>query len=448
MSTSRYIYFQEIPLEPTEPGLPRPYYTGHARTEFLVAEAQRAVNEVGYSPDPNPNPTGRGIRPLPGSELPPVDVSGQYSRPPSSHITPTVATIATSSYGSEPSIRNSTRFSQNILSPPTGFIGLPEVSEGTIGSGGLGLNSYATDQIPTQPRSPPPHSTSPGSSSSFSPANPFASPPPQHPSLINTDVNEFGMYPAAGGAFSPRSSSLRNLGEQQPSSPVGMGGPRGGRFATFPVKTMGPRAQPGSPPPPQMPQPMDVRAPSLDIEGGNDSFSSSVAQALGHDWLASNGSPRPPMNAAQAKALEAGGVPADYASPPPQYSVTPDPSPPSTLSPYGAGQDRSTQPSTTTVSTTTPTPTVPEENEEEEDTSLAYITHDDEQASVSDESHGQGSRRVRFESSVNIPEDTHAGSSPQPSYQDHAAREQETHQQEGNEAQPTGVYSVLINECY
>ena len=36
---------QEIPLDVTQPGLPRPAYLGHARTEYLVAEAQRATQE-------------------------------------------------------------------------------------------------------------------------------------------------------------------------------------------------------------------------------------------------------------------------------------------------------------------------------------------------------------------------------------------------------------------
>lgn len=427
---SRYIYFQEIPLTPTEPGLPRPYYTGHAHTEFLVEEAQRAVNEVVYSPDPNPNPTVRGIRPLAGSELPPVDAAGQYSRRTSSQLTRTMGSVAPSSLGSTPeqSIRNSTRYSQSILSPPGGFIGLPEVSEGTIG--GPGLSPYiGPDQVPSQPRSPPPRGT--GSVVSFSQSNPFASPPPQHLQLIDTDVNEFGVYPSSGGPFSLRSSSLRNLEEQQPVSPVGLGGPRGGRFATVPVKAMGPRAQPGSlPPPSQMLPAMDVRAPSLDIENANDSFSSSVAEALGHDWLASNGSPKPPAtSAAHAKAMEAGRGSADYMSPPPQYSVTPEPVLLAS-SPHGGdiGSGGGVSPSSATVSMT---PTVPEENEEE-DTSLAYITHD-EQASVSSESHGHdGSRRVRFKSALDILEDKQAGTDAQPSGQEPAASEQGREQQEDN----------------
>jgi hypothetical protein len=46
-------YLQDISEEQTQPGLHRPLYQGHANTEFLVAEAHRAVNEVTLSTVPS-----------------------------------------------------------------------------------------------------------------------------------------------------------------------------------------------------------------------------------------------------------------------------------------------------------------------------------------------------------------------------------------------------------
>lgn len=41
---------QEIPQAPTQPGQPRAFYTGHEKTEKLIAEAQRCVSEVVFDP--------------------------------------------------------------------------------------------------------------------------------------------------------------------------------------------------------------------------------------------------------------------------------------------------------------------------------------------------------------------------------------------------------------
>lgn len=374
-------------MSPTQPGLPRPYYTGHARTDFLVSETQRGVSEVYFSQDPNPRATSIGIRPLPGSELPPV----QTFHTGSSQMSPSMIAMAPSSMGMtsssngstpDPSVRGSNRFSTSVLSPASGFVGLPEVSESTIG-GGFDFNPMSgNDQAPMHPRSPPPQMIN-GSVMSLSQSNPFATPVQQPIPLASNDVNEFGGYPATAAAFAPRTSSLRNLGDQQPGSPRGSG-----RFATFPVKAMGPRAQPGSGSTVPMSPTMDTRAPSLDIEPTEDSFSSSVAQALGTDWIRGGGS-NPSTPAAKSKAEEAASSPTgDYTSPPPQYSLTPEPP----LSVYGghAGTRTST------------TPTVQEE--EEEDGVLAYMTHESEDhTSVSSVEPPNGdSRRVRFESAADV----------------------------------------------
>ena len=387
-----YIIAQEIPLEPTEPGLPRPYYTGHARTELLVAEAQRAINDVVFSPEPNRNSGVRGIRMLPGSELPPLPQGQIISRPASTQVTGGSVGSSTP----DQSVRNSVRYSQSVASPPGTFIGLPEVGENT---GSLGFSPYmGPEHVPALSRSP-----SPGSAMSvvtLSQTNPFASPPMQNRqlSMSNSDVSEFGAYPASGGQFAPRTSSLRNMGgDSQPSSPVA-GGPRG-KFATFPVKMTGPRAQPGAPPGQQYPShTLDTRAPSLDIDGSSDDFSASVAQALGHRWSEPGvGAPSTPgtiaPNAQSKKAMEAhehsGSM--DYTSPPPQYSLTVD-------TPTSPGMLR------TTSAGTISTPTVPEEDESDQgDTGLAYMGTTDDDASAApasdDRRRSSVDRRVKFEGS-------------------------------------------------
>ncbi|EMD40862.1 hypothetical protein CERSUDRAFT_71120 [Gelatoporia subvermispora B] len=49
------LVIQEVPIESTEPGLPRAIYSGYAQTEYLVSEAQRRINQVAFSPDPIPD---------------------------------------------------------------------------------------------------------------------------------------------------------------------------------------------------------------------------------------------------------------------------------------------------------------------------------------------------------------------------------------------------------
>ncbi|PWN23904.1 hypothetical protein BCV69DRAFT_296213 [Microstroma glucosiphilum] len=52
---------EEIPLDTTAPGVTRKHYTGHARTDQLLAEANRCISDVGFAPSgqsagrPRPN---------------------------------------------------------------------------------------------------------------------------------------------------------------------------------------------------------------------------------------------------------------------------------------------------------------------------------------------------------------------------------------------------------
>ncbi|KII85674.1 hypothetical protein PLICRDRAFT_56887 [Plicaturopsis crispa FD-325 SS-3] len=77
----------EIPQDQTEPGLPRSYYSGHARTESLAAEAQRSIGEVTFSgtlPDSSPDKQqgGQGAPAFPeGTVSSGYDTAGSMSYP-------------------------------------------------------------------------------------------------------------------------------------------------------------------------------------------------------------------------------------------------------------------------------------------------------------------------------------------------------------------------------
>lgn len=225
-------------MEQTQPGMPRPYYSGYARTEFLVAEAARAVSEIMYSPEPDPNATQRSIRQLPGVELPPVPSPSQQRRM-------SVASGSGSAFGQAPGTPIQQGY--GMTSPaPGGYPGLPQVDES-----GFSVSPFMS--------SDPPRSLLPLATDEF---GSFSSPPSQQPSSFSAAEKEK------------------------------VASPRGGRFATFPIKALGPRPPPASTPgsgistnPYISSPPMrdGDRVPSIEIDRNNDeSFSSSVAQALGH----------------------------------------------------------------------------------------------------------------------------------------------------------------------
>ncbi|CDO70616.1 hypothetical protein BN946_scf184748.g13 [Trametes cinnabarina] len=337
----------EIPTAPTEPGLPRPYYTGHARTEFLVAEAARTIAEVVYSPDPNPNPSHRSIRPLPGSELPAVPSPFQRRMSAASVNGPPGFPIPTS--------------------PPGTYMGLPQVEES-----GFNIQGFMS---PDQPHSP------------------LSQNPP---------VNEFGTY--AGGPVSPQVNSLGAIDRDKASSP------RGGRFATFPVKAAGPRPPPGATggssisTNPYIAPPLrdGDRAPSLDIDRNDESFSSSIAQALGGKIDIDNDTSQTQGASGSSSRFSAPSVPPPqdvkgpdfapqrYSPPPPMYTPASSngnklpagaapPNPPSSLQAIAHDtQAAGSRPSSTA-----------------EDVGLAYMSGD--RADESNESTSEsGDRRVRF----------------------------------------------------
>ena len=327
--------------------MPRPYYTGHARTEFLVAEAARSVSEVQYSSEPNSDPSHRTIRPLPGNELSPVPSPSQRG-------------LGT----------NGNPYVQMPNSPPQPgqVLGLPQVEES-----GFSIPQFG--------------------SSEQSPINPPVS-----------SVNEFGTL---SGPPPNQSSSFNGMPD-----PNRLSGPRGGRFATFPVKAQGPRPPPGpgsstfastNPYINAPPMNEETRAPSLDIQRNEESFSSSVALALGDFSMdgPSGSQPGsstgrvaiPPPTHAQRKSVEAAGDFGQqrYSPPPPMYTpshnqglpVGAAPSqPPSAMYSDLAAHDTQRQPDSRPLSSL--------HNDEDE---LAYMSS---RGNESSESLSEPGRKVHF----------------------------------------------------
>lgn len=301
----------------------------------------------------------------------------------------------------DPTTRNSNgnRFSQVILSPTgTSYIGLPEI--GTTGPG-LGMAPmFDPSGSPYQlPRSPPPGSVA----TAADPYDPYAT-LVQQPPYAKPD--EFGMQPPS--SFTPRTSSLRNLNEvSAPPSPIG---PRGGRFATFPVKgaaaaTAQPVASGSSFSSPRL----DDRVPSVEIERPDGSFSSSVAEALGEQWTGDeHPAPAPTGKGYEAKMYA---LNRDYSPPPPQYSAVPDVplgtivEQPTGTEGHGSRQATETQSERSEDPFRDDRPSIAED-EDEEESALAYMSPPQEnQVSLpSESSHGHDNRRVRFDSLHDEPE--------------------------------------------
>ncbi|OCH90047.1 hypothetical protein OBBRIDRAFT_835329 [Obba rivulosa] len=281
----------DISVGTTEPDLPRTSYTGHARTEHLVAEAQRSINEVVFSIDPNPNPSQHSIRSTSGSNLPSVSPSLQGDQPfrhsfvedsrRNSSVLQAYADRAnTSAIGQE------SRLSQG----PSDHSGLPQVQE----------------------------------SSSLSSPSPTDS--AQHPTTSALhDIDEFGICPPGSNAH--RSSSMRDLGKKA-------GSPMDDWFAIFPAKVAGPRQPPGASSS-SRPSSSICTSPSvhggeerwlLDVDPPKDLFSTIIAGALGGQWPVENSSTAGPSTSvarAGSQSGKADGVKtssASYESPPPMYT--------------------------------------------------------------------------------------------------------------------------------
>lgn len=255
----------EIPLDTTEPGLPRSVYQGHSNTEALVADARRALTNVVFSHEPNPNRLPN-LRYSP--ELPGIPFAHRHSQ---------------LSYGGDTSRRTS-------MSPSSISMPMPSTDETSRLSQIL---RSPTTQFPQPSLYPPPRQQSLSYEQLQSPT-----PPP------GSEAAEFGVLP---DPFSPST------------------GPQGGRFATFPVKAVGPR-----PPPPRSSQLYGThgagvdRPPSLDLDRPSDSFSSSVADALGQEFEFEKGGLKSSSSGAGPVDEKRGSMSSQrrsYSPPPPQYSA-------------------------------------------------------------------------------------------------------------------------------
>ncbi|GBE84463.1 hypothetical protein SCP_0604420 [Sparassis crispa] len=353
------LVIEEIPLETTEPGLPRAYYQGRSRTGSLIAEAQTAVSSVQFPSDPyqqtlteyrtsgNSLSEQSPILPPPQRrqpammDNPPVGGIGSPPLHPMSMPLPT----------DRPRSTTSSRLSQGPISPTnTGFSGYPPGPQG----------NFSADS----PVSPSPHM-------------------PQ-PDIYPSVTNEFGAI--APGQFSARSSSVRNPDERERA-----GGPRGARFATFPTKVGGPRS-------PHAPPQEGDRPPSLDVNAPEDDFSSSVAAALSQQWQldgearrASMSTRKPPPHVKSDDYSHS-----TYTSPPPLYSphdLPPGAAPPQ--SQYGGTWN------SPVIAPHEADPSLPpprEGAEEESYVGLAYMSGQHIGSEPSLAGVDRGDKRVKFES--------------------------------------------------
>lgn len=268
-----------------------------------------------------------------------------------------------------------------------------------------------SDKYPQAPQSPPPGSILSSNTDPYVPTSYMPS-VPQTPVSQGGEVSEFGLYP---GQFAPRSSSLRN----EPPSTGMPAGPRDSRFGTFPLKnTGGPR-----PPPSQtsssslgnMPPRLDDRVPSVELDRAelNDSFESSIAEALGQQWTpGSRPSSAAPVQGGKMYEATMHVRNRDYSPPPPQYSATLGDS----LAPLQEDLH-----STVSQSTTSSNPFGDERRSRadlEEEAELAYMSaHREERNSLpSSSGHSHEDRRVRFGGQETIDEAVEEVT-PQPSRQ-------------------------------
>ena len=173
-----------------------------------------------------------------------------------------------------------------VPSPSIGYPGLPQVEEG-----GFSIQQFIAQE--------------PSSNS---------------PVLTTPSVNEFGTYSSPPVSNQPSTISVVDR-----TTP----GPRGGRFATFPVKAAGPRPPPSTNPYVSAPPMRDGdRVPSIEIDRKNDeSFASSVANALNQYSLdgpsdsAGPSSGIQPPHVAPARDVKSGDFgPQRYSPPPPMYT--------------------------------------------------------------------------------------------------------------------------------
>ena len=237
-------------MDKTQPGFPRPSYTGNARTEWLVGEAQRICQSVTFS-EGHTALVFATTRPVSMTHASPSPQAAGFQQP----IPPGSPAPSTAQPSVAPGQDMGSDFRKLSFGPEfsAASLSLPYIQPGFSGA-----------QYPQQAGTPGIHQPQQY---------------PTYPMQAQTihEVNEFGTY-NAGNQFPARPSSV---GPGGPSYQGGMGGPQGPRFATVGSRPVYPGLLPE----------MGDRPPSLDIAQSQDSFSSSVAQALAQDLKAGPSSP-------------------------------------------------------------------------------------------------------------------------------------------------------------
>ena len=311
-----------VPTEKTQPGLPRAHYSDHSQVEPLVVEAERELHKISFI-----SQVGDGAL-QPSDEYRIGDIPGL---PPPSPSSPVRSALA-----SPPQPYASSTLPSNSSNSPYEFGDFGEYNPYAQ------PQTYAPGQRTRLPPSDQPPSMSPTRSS------PLAPPPPQ-----------------GGSGFTPG---------HQPN--LSQGSIRLGSGFT-----------PGYPPPTTAPALHSIHSSNNSGSGfmpehkpsTNDTFSSSVAQALGDNWdLDENGRRRPPR-------LSVEGPPPSYAT----NSFSSPTSPNLPRPPYLVGRK--------------PVPThIPETSDEDDGVGLSYLNddvpsrHSDEKR-LSDGGSGlQDDRKVRW----------------------------------------------------
>ncbi|TFY52727.1 hypothetical protein EVJ58_g9852, partial [Rhodofomes roseus] len=263
----------EIPLDRTEPGLPRAYYNGHSNTEDNVTDARRALSAVGLFTEPLVDPAN----PYGSSDLASLPPTQYGFQPPGSQM------------------GDVSRRTSMVLTMPAGETNLSDTAS-------------TNGQMPRSPLA----GGYGGSGLPLAPSSPFMAPSRQSLSYVD-NINpaaEFGIL--AQEPHSPRVSSMRSPEERDR-----LMGPRGSRFSTLPALG-GPRGPRDS----QLyasPSHAEDRPPSLDVGRPQDDFSTSIAQALGDKFSFEEGANGGARSKADEKRGSQQSRDRSRASPPPVY---------------------------------------------------------------------------------------------------------------------------------
>ena len=250
-----YLAPQEISEEMTQPGLPRTLYYGHSKTEQLVAETYRAINDVALSTVPT---VGFRDRRHYDGTLP--DVHDQPSLPsiPQDALPP----------GPQPAFQFSA----------------PGESQSTLNLGSsLSSGPWSSSDSKPQPFLPPVDTDYSSGGKSFDTPN-SAAPPTNGSSFLNRPLSPQQsqapqLPPPTFSQSQSRASQLPGLPPQtvddfgvninsRSEGPIDTSNTSGGRFATFPVKQRAPGSSGG----------YNLSDPPRHEQ--DQSFSASIAEAL------------------------------------------------------------------------------------------------------------------------------------------------------------------------